>query len=50
MTPRSHRAMIAPYARSHSQPLLMAAIRQLETAGVLTPAIARNARERAKGV
>lgn len=46
MTPRSHRAMIAPQPRAMSAIQHLAYIRQLETDGVLTKATARDARAR----
>lgn len=46
LTPRSHRAMIAPQPRAMSAMQHLAYIRQLETDGVLTKATARDARAR----
>jgi len=46
MTPRSHRATIAPMPRAFTATAQLAAIRSLETVGALTPAMARDARTR----
>lgn len=47
-TGRGHRSSIAPYARSFTTAANLAAIRQLETVGALTPAMADDARARIK--